>query len=110
MRSDNGRLRMTRGDYGVPLQLCVMERCRACGDELEPDDRIRAEILREGRALSAWEVAWEELKADGGVMELYLTAEEAAQMPLGFYAFRVLLLREGTVRNTLFASIVEVVP
>lgn len=110
MLSDNGRLRMTRGDYGVPLRLHVIEHCRDCGDELEPDDRIRAEILREGRVLFAREASREDLEADDGVMELYLTAEEAVDMPLGLYAFRVLLLREGTVRNTLLASIVEVIP
>lgn len=110
IRDDGGRLRMTRGDYGVPLMLHVIEHCQCCGEELEPDDVIRVEILRGGQALFAQEATYADLEEDNGILELLLTPEEASIMPLGLYTFQVLLIRAGEVRNTLLTSILEVIP
>lgn len=105
-----GRLRMRRGNYGVPLTLHVIEHCQECAEELEPEDIIRAEMLRGGRSVFVREETMEDLEASDGMMELYLTPEEAEQIELGLYAFQVLLLREGEVRNTLMETVMEVVP
>lgn len=105
-----GQLRMRRGDYGVPLTLHVIEHCQECAEELEREDIIRAELLRGGQTEAAWEETMEDLEADGGMMELYLLQEEAEWIELGLHTFRVLLLREGEVRNTLMETVMEVVP
>lgn len=106
----NGRLRMTRGDYGVPLTLHVIEHCKECGEDLEPDDRICAALLRSGREVFSRKSSIEEVEGNDGLMELYFSKEEAAAINLGLYAFRVLLLRDGEVHNTLLTTILEVVP
>lgn len=106
----NGRLRMTRGDYGVPLTLHVIKHCEECGGDLEPDDVIRATLLRSGKEIFSRESSIEELKGEEGLMELYFKKEETAAIDLGLYTFRVLLLRDGEVHNTLLTTILEVVP
>lgn len=106
----DGRLRMTRGDYGVSLSLHITEHCEACGSSLDPEDVIRAELLREGRSVFCREASYKEITEDDGMMELSLTKEEAETISLGLYAFRVVLLRGGQINNTLLASILEVLP
>lgn len=107
---EDGRLRMTLGDHGVPLLLRVSRYCPKKGDGPEAKDRIRAELLQSGKRVFAREIAYGELEAAQGIMELFLTPEEAEKLSLGLYTFRVLLLREGEVRNTLFTTTLEVVP
>lgn len=105
-----GRLRMTRGDYGIPLILHIIEHCKECLDDLEPSDVVRAEILKNGIAVYTKENSLEDLEATDGMMEIYLTPQEAEGIDLGLYAFRVNLIREGQIHNTLLSSILEVIP
>lgn len=101
---------MTRGDYGVPLTLHVIEHCEECGEDLEPDDSVCATLLRSGQEIFSRKSSIKEVKENEGLIELYFTKEEAAAIDLGLYAFRVLLLRDGEVHNTLLTTILEVVP
>lgn len=110
MLCNDGKLRIHLGDYGIPLTFHITECCQECENELEPDDVVRAEVLRGGRVLCSAESDLEELEADEGWMELYFTPQEAESIGLGLYTFQVLLVREGEVRNTLLTTILEVVP
>ena len=70
---EDGRLRMTLGDHGVPLLLRVSRYCPKKGDGPEAKDRIRAELLQSGKRVFAREIAYGELEAAQGIMELFLT-------------------------------------
>lgn len=98
---DGSTVRMTRGDYGVPLPIRVREACADCADGLMENDELRFIVAR-----GAGEFLWRkttlcEVETNSGIWPVTLTKDEADAMPPGRYRWSIALLRDGVLRNTL---------
>lgn len=103
------RLRLTKGDFGVPLPICLTPHCKVCGEELVDTDVVRLTVERGGIALVTQETTWGTIQAADGYCTFALTADEAQLLDWGLYTWRICLLRDGELRNTLVTDTLEVV-
>lgn len=99
--SDGNTVRMTRGDFGIPLPIRVTECCVDCVDGLLDEDVLRVTVARGDMVYVTREKAFGALQGDSGTWVLTLTEDEAKAMPPGRYRWSVALLRAGVLRNTL---------
>lgn len=102
-------LKMTRGDYGVPVPIRVRPHCAACDGSFLDDDTILLEVTKGGKVFVRRRETWGDIQAHDGFMTLELTQEESQGMALGVYSWRLLWLREGEVQNCLIRALLEVV-
>lgn len=103
------RLRLTKGDYGVPLPIHLVPACEDCGTALCQTDVLRLTIERANTPLVVKNTTWGDVQGTGGYYILALTKEEADALDLGIYTWRVCLLRDGKVRHTFVTQTLEVV-
>lgn len=103
------RLRLTKGDYGVPLPIQLMPACEACGTALCQSDVLRLTIERANTPLVVKDTTWGDVQGAGGYYILTLTKAETDALDLGIYTWRVFLLRNGEVRHTFVTQTLEVV-
>ena len=104
----DNKIRLTRGDYGVVLPVKLIPCCKQCCIDLLDTDIIHLEIQRNGDPVVVREVTWAEIK-DTAVLKLELTQAESDAMPVGVYAWTVILLRARDMRATLIRSVLEVI-
>lgn len=104
------RLFLRRGDFGQPLAIRVTEHCDTCGAGMEETDIVRIEITRAMDLLVMREISWSELTTTDGLLNLTIAESESALLRVGLYTWRVVLIREGEVLNTLMQSTLEVLP
>lgn len=106
---NDNKMRLSRGDFGVPIPVELIPDCKDCEIDLLNSDRIRLEIQQDGEPLVVREKTWEELREAEAVLLLELTKEESESMMVGVYAWTVYLLRAQDMRMTLIRSALEVV-
>lgn len=102
-------LRLTKGDYGIPLSVHLMSCCDTCNDDLSPTDEIHLIIERGGKTLIKKKTTWAAVKADDGYFTNVITADEAKLLDCGLYTWRIRVLRKGEIRRTLLTDTLEVV-
>lgn len=103
------RLRMSRGDYGIPLTIHLAAHCKACEDDLLPTDEIRLSVEQGGTKIISRSTTWGSVEADDGRYTITLTKDETKKLHVGLYTWRVKLIRAGLVRHTLVADTLEVI-
>lgn len=107
--TEDNRICMKRGDYGIPIPIRVKPHCADCGGSLLDEDTVLFEVTKGEKVFVCRRKSWEEIKADNGVFTLELTEEESQGMCPGVYAWRLIWLREAGLQNCLMRSILEVV-
>lgn len=103
------RLIMTRGDFGAPLSIHLQAHCAACAEELYPTDAFEVRIEHGGEAFVTRRTTWKAVQAEDGYYTLLLTEAEAKLLDVGLYTWRVILIRDGELRDTLVTDTLEVV-
>lgn len=103
------KLRMTQGDFGIPISIHLKAHCESCGEQLFPTDVIRLVIERANTPLVTKEATWETVQACDGYFKFSLTEQETGGLDYGLYTWRACIVRESEVRNTLVTDTLEVV-
>lgn len=109
-QSHETRLRLTKGDYGIPLSIYLAPHCSNCGAELLPADLIVFIVERAERPLISKSTTWRDVTTAGGYYTLSMDKAEADELDVGLYTWRIRLVRNGVVRHTLATDTLEVVP
>lgn len=103
------RLRLTKGDYGIPLSVHLAPHCDDCGEDMLPTDELELVVERSGVPLITKRTTWERVLGNDGYYTIAFDEDEARGLNTGLYTWRVRLVRDGEVRHTLVTDTLEVV-
>lgn len=103
------RLKLTKGDYGIPLTIHLAAHCEACGGDIQPTDEIELVVERRGVPVIIRKTTWKRVLADEGYYTIAFGEEAVKRLHMGLYTWRVRLVRDGEVRHTLVTDTLEVV-